>query len=112
LFIKEVPNTGYPEYRIEPELYAVKIKEILRETKKMPRLVFITHVDYRYGNVNNLKKIGKIAHEYDIPFMVNAAYSAGIMPISMKDVGADFICCSGHKSMAASGLNRRYRDNI
>ena len=33
--------------------------------------------------------------------MVNAAYTAGIMPLSMKDLHADFLTASAHKSMAS-----------
>jgi len=38
-----------------------------------------------------------------VPFLLNAAYTAGILPIDCKPNNIDFIACSGHKSMAASG---------
>jgi len=63
----------------------------------------LTHVDYKYGNFNDPKPIAEIANKYDIPFLLNGAYSAGTLPIDCKENGIDFITCSGHKSMAASG---------
>lgn len=102
LRIKEVPNSGYPEFRIDLEAYNEKIQEVKKETGKLPAAVFLTHVDYLYGNLNNAKIVGKIAKDYGIPFILNCAYSAGVMPINGKELGADVITCSGHKSWAAS----------
>ena len=49
------------------------------------------------------EKIASICHEYDVPLLLNGAYAVGRMPVSAKEIGADFIVGSGHKSMAASG---------
>jgi Sep-tRNA:Cys-tRNA synthetase len=53
--------------------------------------------------MNPVKEIGKIAKEWDIPYMVNAAYTGGVLPIDMKDFQADFLTISAHKSMASLG---------
>jgi Sep-tRNA:Cys-tRNA synthetase len=58
-------------------------------------------VDYLYGNLNDAKAVGKIAEEYKVPFILNCAYSAGIMPVDGEEAGADVITSSGHKSWAA-----------
>jgi len=102
LRVKEVPNSGAPEYRIDPALYASKIEEVRRETGKLPAALLLTHVDYLYGNLNDAKAVGKIAEEYKVPFILNCAYSAGVMPVDGKEIGADVITSSGHKSWAAS----------
>jgi Sep-tRNA:Cys-tRNA synthetase len=103
LRIKEVPHRGYPGFILPLEEYQTKIDEVKKETGKKPVLLVLTHVDYNYGNVNDLLLVGKIAEENEIPFVVNGAYSVGLMPLSGKKVKADFILASGHKSMAASG---------
>jgi len=102
LKIVEVPHTGYPDFEIDPEGYALKFEEIERKTGRLPGLALLTHVDYRYGNVNDAERVGKICEEYGVPFLLNAAYSAGIMPVDGKKLRVDFLCCSGHKSWAAS----------
>ena len=101
LNIAEVPNTGYPEFRIEPEKFA----DVIEETRKRGEVVLalITYPDGNYGNLPDVKKIAKICGEYDVPLLVNAAYAVGRMPVKLKNIGADFIVGSGHKSMAASG---------
>jgi len=103
LIVKEVPHQGYPEFKINLDDYRIKIIEIEKEMGKKPALLILTHVDYNYGNVNDLRIVGAIAEEFDIPFVVNGAYSIGLMPVRGKEVNADFLIASGHKSMAASG---------
>jgi len=103
LQLKESPHSGYPEYKVEADGFRQKIEEIKDETGKLPGLIVLTHVEPYYGNLNPAKEVGKIAEEYEIPYMVNAAYTAGIMPINMRDLHADFLTVSAHKSMASLG---------
>ncbi len=103
LKVKEIPHQGYPEFSLDLEEYRTKINEVKKQTRRNPALLVLTHVDYNYGNVNDLLQVGEIAEEFDVPYVVNGAYSVGIMPVSGKQVKADFLIASGHKSMAASG---------
>ena len=102
LKIKEVPHNGYPEYRINPNAYAEKIEEVRKETGKAPAFTFLTHVDYLFGNVNDVAPVSMISHDAGIPFILNGAYTAGIMPLDGRALGADVLVGSGHKSWAAS----------
>lgn len=97
--IREIPKT--PENLITPEAAAGKIESVIRETGKAPSLLFIDQVDYQYGNLHPVRDIAKVAHQYDIPVLVNGAYTVGIMDVNGKDLGADFLVGSGHKSMAS-----------
>jgi Sep-tRNA:Cys-tRNA synthetase len=101
LNVAEVPNSGYPDFIITPEKFA----EVLEETKRKGEVVLalITYPDGNYGNLPDVKRIAKICQDYDVPLLVNAAYAIGRMPIKLKEIGADFIVGSGHKSMASSG---------
>jgi len=101
LNVAEVPNSGYPEFRIDPEGYA----EVIEETKKKGEVVLavLTYPDGNYGNLPDAKKVAKVCHEHDVPLLLNCAYAIGRMPVKMKEIGADFIVGSGHKSMASAG---------
>ena len=101
--IVEVPHSGYPEFKIKPEDYATKIEEVKKETGKLPAAILLTHVDYRYGNLADAAEVGKLARSYGVPYILNSAYAAGIMPVDGKKLGADFLIGSGHKSWASSG---------
>jgi len=102
LEVYEVPHSGYPEFRINPESYAEVFEEVRNETGEYPKLALLTHVDYRYGNLTSPERVGKICEEYGVMFMVNTAYSSGLMEINGKKMRADFIVGSGHKSWASA----------
>jgi Sep-tRNA:Cys-tRNA synthetase len=97
LNIIEVPHSGHPEFRIDVNEYESLIK------KHAPKLILLTYPDGNYGNFPDARRLGEIAQDYNIPYILNGAYAVGRMPISMEEMKADFIIGSGHKSMAAAG---------
>ncbi|MFZ2071458.1 MAG: O-phospho-L-seryl-tRNA:Cys-tRNA synthase [Halobacteriota archaeon] len=97
--VKEVPST--PANIITGDAVAATIECVKEEEGKLPKLIMIEHFDYRFGNEHDVYGIGKVANEYGIPFLYNGAYSVGVMPVNGKQIGADFVVGSGHKSMAA-----------
>jgi Sep-tRNA:Cys-tRNA synthetase len=103
LKIKLVEKTPSPDYRINPEGYIKAIEEIKAESGKVPAMALLTYPDGSYGNLPDARAVSKIVHEFGVPLLVNGAYSIGRMPFNAKELGADFIAGSGHKSMAASG---------
>jgi Sep-tRNA:Cys-tRNA synthetase len=101
LEVAEPKHSGYPEYKVDASSFADKIEEVKREKGKLPALVVATHADPYYGNISPVNEIGKICEEYEVPYMVNAAYTGGVMPINMREMKADFLTLSAHKSMAS-----------
>ncbi|MEM2094305.1 MAG: O-phospho-L-seryl-tRNA:Cys-tRNA synthase [Candidatus Bathyarchaeia archaeon] len=97
--VKEVPLNQ--KNVITGENVAKKVDEVRRETGKLPKLILIDHFDYMFGNEHEIRDIAKVAKEYRIPFLCNGAYSVGVMPLRGKEVGADFLVGSGHKSFAS-----------
>src|SRR5512137_1491121 len=97
--VREVPLND--RNIVTGEATAQKIEEVKAETGKLPVLLMIDHFDYQFANEHEIKEIGKVAHQYDIPFLYNGAYTVGVMPVDGKAIGADFVVGSGHKSMAS-----------
>lgn len=97
--VKEVPLNEHN--LVTADATAEKIEDVKQETGKLPVLVMIDHFDYQYANEHDVKGIAKVAHQYDIPFLYNGAYTVGVMPVDGKEIGADFVVGSGHKSMAS-----------
>ena len=97
LNVIEVPHSGHPEFKVDVNEYAALI------TQHAPKLMLLTYPDGNYGNLPDARRLGEIAQKYDVPYIINGAYAVGRMPISMEEMGADFIVGSGHKSMAAAG---------
>ncbi|MDD3912271.1 MAG: O-phospho-L-seryl-tRNA:Cys-tRNA synthase [Methanocorpusculum sp.] len=97
--VREIPKTA--DNHITAEDTANRIEDVVREFGTAPKLLYIDHVDYQFGNMHDVKGIAKVAHQYDIPVLCNGVYTVGIMPVNGKELGVDFIVGSGHKSMAA-----------
>ncbi|MHA1371845.1 MAG: O-phospho-L-seryl-tRNA:Cys-tRNA synthase, partial [Promethearchaeota archaeon] len=101
--ILEVPHTGYPEYKLIVEKYEELMDQIIDDSSKFLLGALLTHVDYLYGNLTDPAPVGKACKKKGIPFIINGAYSVGILPFSGKSFDADFVTASGHKSMSSSG---------
>ena len=97
--VREIPKTA--DNHITAEATAERIEDVIREFGKAPKLLYIDHVDYQFGNMHDVKGIAKVAHQYDVPVLYNGVYTVGVMPVNGKDLGVDFVVGSGHKSMAA-----------
>ncbi len=97
LNVVEVPSSGYPEFIIDVNEYEPFIE------KHHPRMILLTYPDGNYGNIPDAKRLGEIAKNHDVPFILNGAYAVGRMPVNMNELGADFVIGSGHKSMASAG---------
>ena len=51
------------------------------------------------GTIANAKGIAEIAHEAGALLLLDAAQSAGAIPIDMQETGVDLLAFTGHKSM-------------
>ena len=78
--------------RVSPE----NVENAIRPDTKM---IIATHVSNVCGTVNDIEKIGKIAKEHGIAFLVDAAQSAGVLPIDIKKQNITFLSLTGHKAL-------------
>ena len=67
-------------------------------------LISIMHVNNELGTIQDIQKIGEIAHQHHIPFHVDAAQSAGKIPIDISQLPVDFMSFSGHKLYGPKGI--------
>lgn len=63
------------------------------------KAIIITHVSNVTGNVTDLKRISAFAKKHGLLFIVDAAQSAGILPINVEEIGIDVLCFTGHKGL-------------
>ncbi|MCL5945850.1 MAG: aminotransferase class V-fold PLP-dependent enzyme [Planctomycetes bacterium] len=63
------------------------------------RLIAIGHASNVTGTVQNIREIGRIARQAAVPFLVDAAQSAGHLPIDIASDCIDFLACPGHKGL-------------
>lgn len=58
-----------------------------------------THVSNVFGYILPVEEIAAMCRQQGIPFIIDAAQSAGSIPISLKRLGAAFIASPGHKGL-------------
>jgi cysteine desulfurase family protein len=60
-------------------------------------LISCVHVSNVTGTLQPIAEICRIAREAQIPVLIDAAQSAGHVPIDVQELGADFVAFPGHK---------------
>ena len=73
--------------------------DILRAIKENTKLVIINHVSNVLGTVQPVKEIGEICSHKGVPLVIDAAQSAGIIPIDMEEMNISAVAFTGHKSL-------------
>ena len=58
-----------------------------------------THVSNVFGYILPVKQMAGMCRDRGIPFVIDAAQSAGSLPLSLQKLGADFIAIPGHKGL-------------
>ena len=72
------------------------------------KLVSLSHVSNVSGVINDVKRIGKFAHEHGALMFVDGAQSVPHMPVDVRDLNADFLAFSGHKMLGPTGIGALY----
>lgn len=63
------------------------------------RLIMCTHASNVWGLRLPVERLAALAHEYGLLMAVDAAQSAGVVPIDLEDSRIDFLCAAGHKGL-------------
>jgi cysteine desulfurase/selenocysteine lyase len=67
------------------------------------RLVAVTHASNVLGNLLPIREIGQVARDHGAFLLVDGAQSVPHIPVSVPDLGCDFLCFSGHKMLGPTG---------
>jgi len=87
------------------ELEILQFKKLL--TSKT-RLVALTHVSNTLGTINPIKALIEIAHQFDIPVLIDGAQAVPHLKVDVQDLDADFYCFSAHKLFGPTGVGVLY----
>mgnify|MGYP000922544363 CR=1 FL=1 len=73
------------------------LKHIFQKDK--PDLLIMSHVSNAFGIITPLKEISDLARQYNCTMVVDAAQSAGLLDINLRELDIDFLVFSGHKTL-------------
>ena len=70
-----------------------------RELKRGADAAVFTHVSNVFGYILPVEQLAQMCRKWGVPFIIDAAQSAGGLPIDLSALGADFIAMPGHKGL-------------
>ncbi len=73
--------------------------DIRRAIRPETKFIAVTHGSNVTGTIQPIRAIGHIAREHGVPFIVDAAQSAGHMPIDVQADCIDLLAAPGHKAL-------------
>ena len=97
--LKIIPFDDSGKLRID------KFRNLITDKTKIVSLTYISNV---LGIINPVKEIIKLAHEKEIPVMIDGAQAVQRIPIDVQDLDCDFFVFSGHKMYAGTGIGVLY----
>lgn len=74
-------------------------EDVKKAIKPHTRLIAMTHASNLTGTILPVEEVGKIARERGILFLVDAAQTAGIIPIDVQRMNIDLLAFPGHKGL-------------
>jgi cysteine desulfurase/selenocysteine lyase len=97
--LRVIPITDSGELRLD---------EYERLLGTRTRLVSVTHVSNALGTINPVERIVRLAHEREIPVLIDGAQAVAHMAVDVQSLGCDFYVFSGHKVFGPTGIGVLY----
>ena len=97
--LRVIPLTA--DAKLDKEAYRTLFNE-------KTRLVSITHTSNVMGVTNPVKEFIDIAHEHDVPVLIDGAQSVPHKKVDVQELDADFFVFSGHKIYGPTGIGVLY----
>lgn len=100
--IRKLQKINYIDYTVAevyPEDFDRTVDSFRNSINSKTSLIICTHASNVLGIRLPIERIAAMAKIYEIPILVDAAQSAGLLPINIKNMGIDYLCVAGHKAL-------------
>ena len=95
--LSEQGKITYSVAKIVPDDDEKTLQNFREAINRRTRMIICTHASNVFGYRLPVERICALAHSYEILFCLDAAQSAGVLPIDIENDQYDFVCCAGHK---------------
>lgn len=75
------------------------LEQLKKSIQANTRLVAITHGSNVSGHILPVEKIGTICRQYQVKLLVDAAQTAGVLPLDVEKMNIDILAFPGHKGL-------------
>ena len=87
---------------------AMDLQAFEKMISQKTKIVSISHVSNVLGTINPVEEVIRIAHEHNIPVVVDGAQSTPHFKVNMQQLDCDFFVFSGHKVYGPTGIGVLY----
>jgi cysteine desulfurase len=103
---KSIEEAGYAEISYaEANMYGCILpEEVEKHIKSNTCLISIMYANNETGAINNIPKIGELAHKHKIPLHSDSVQIFGKYPLNLKKSNVDAISVSFHKFYGPKGI--------
>jgi cysteine desulfurase len=106
---RHLEKNGYKVTYLNVDRYGnVDLEQLRRSIRKDTKLISIQMLNSEIGALQDLKAIGKIAHQYGILFHTDAAQAFCKYDIDVEALHIDLLTMAGHKIGAPKGIAALY----
>lgn len=86
----------------------ILLHEFERLLNERTRLIAVSHVSNALGTINPVRKIIRMAHDCNVPVVVDGAQAAPHLKIDVQELDCDFYTFSAHKMYGPTGIGVLY----
>lgn len=102
------------EFRVAPITSSgdLDLKRLAGLMDNNTKILAVTHISNVLGTINPIQEIISLAHQRNIPVLIDAAQSAGHLPLNVVKLDADFLVFSAHKLFGPMGVGVLYAKTV
>jgi cysteine desulfurase len=106
---RQLEREGFEITYLAPEANGlIDLKKLEAAIRKDTILVSIMHVNNEVGVIADITEIGELTRSHKVLFHVDAAQSAGKVPIDLQKMKVDLMSFSAHKIYGPKGIGALY----
>lgn len=91
----------WPDGQINMDSFKASLNEKVK-------IVAFAHVSNTLGTINDVREMTNLAHQHEIPVLIDGAQAVQHIDVDVQDIDADFYVFSGHKIYAPTGIGVLY----
>ncbi|MDD2445280.1 MAG: cysteine desulfurase family protein [Clostridia bacterium] len=109
---KSLEQMGFEITYLPVDQYGLaSLADLMHNIKTETILISMMSVNNEIGTIQNIKAIGKTAHEHGIIFHTDAVQAVGALKLDVQDMEIDAMTMSGHKIYGPKGIGALYIKN-